>query len=99
MKVLKKLREEIWDKEIREKVYPSYNNLKTNDYFIGIIQISEFVEKYALNDKNINVYKTTNDSYIPYIHTEITLDIDKKYEIGGYKYEKEARIYIMNEML
>jgi len=101
MKVLKKLREEIWDKEIREKVYPSYNNLKVNDYFIGIIQISKFVEKYTLNDRIINIYKTTNDSYIPYIHieaTEVTLEIGKKYEIGGYKYEKEARIYIINEM-
>lgn len=98
MEVTKKSREEIWENSIREKVYPSYENLNLYDYFIGIIQISEFVQIYTINNKTINVYKTTENSYIPYIHTTLTLDVDKKYEIGGYKHEKEARIFIINEM-
>lgn len=98
MEVTKKPREEIWENSIREKVYPSYKDLKLYDYFVGTIQISEFVQTYTINNKTINVYKTTENSYIPYIHTTVTLDVGKKYEIGGYKHEKEAQIFIINEI-
>jgi hypothetical protein len=82
-----------------------YKDLKTNDYFVGRITIIELVEQYTLKDKhtlkdrNVKKYKTSDDSYIPYIHSYKDLDINKTYEIKGYMYEDGyLRILVMNEL-
>ncbi len=82
----------------------SYEDLKIEDQSIEKITILEFVEKYKLRDRypdiypfleniDINVYKTTDNSYIPFIHTKNILEIGKTYQATCYK-DKDKFIYV-----
>ena len=80
-----------------------YKDLKPNDYFIGKITITEFVEKYKLKERHtskivdINKYKT--EGYIPHFHSHEELKIGKTYEIRGYMYEDGyLRVLVMKQL-
>ncbi len=71
----------------------SWNVLGIGEYFTGKITILKLDREYELNSEKIYVYKTTEDSYLPFIHHKHNnLEIGKTYEIKGYNTEDKIRI-------
>lgn len=76
-----------------------YNDNEINKYFVGKVTILEIVKEYEYANKEYKFvnkeyykYKTTKDSFIPYIQSSSLLEPGNSYEIKGYKYEDEIRI-------
>ncbi|MFA4871398.1 MAG: hypothetical protein WC623_24580 [Pedobacter sp.] len=101
----KRSREDIWDKKNREKIYPSYTELKIDEYYIGKIKILELIHTFTRNnkftgeDEEIYIYKTSENSYFPSINYNKPLEFNKEYEIAGYKLKDRWSACIIRELL
>jgi hypothetical protein len=87
-----------------------YKDLKPNDYFVGKIKIIELTKKYVLTEEihkkfsdkvfekvDINVFKA--EGYIPGIHSQKDLKINKTYDIRGFMREdRYLHIHYIKEL-
>ena len=75
-----------------------YKELKIDELFNGKITILNLIEMYKLNDSDVYKYKTSDDSYIPFYNSYTQLELNKIYEIKGYKCIDSLQIKEINEV-
>ena len=83
--------------------YKRYEDLKTDDYFVGKITIVELIESYKIQIRHtsriVDVDRYKTEGYIPEFHSYKKLKIGMTYEIRGYMFEDGyLRSFCMKEI-